>query len=146
MFLPDEKRRAVKLLRRQIAAIEAPERKAQKAADRTAKRERGKADRGRVREPGYLAFLRRQACTVAHLGGCEGHMDAAHLRFSDFKVGRTNPGKGLKSHDRWAVSLCRKHHTEQHMAGDERRWWAGTGLDPNEEADRLHAAYREQKP
>lgn len=103
----------------------------------------GKATRGRVLDGGYLAYLRRQPCEARHLGGCDGRIDPAHLRFSDFKVGRINPGKGRKSDDRWAVSLCRKHHDEQHAYGDERRWWMNVvRLDPNALAERSHAAYR----
>ena len=48
---------------------------------KTAKRERPKspkADRGRVRDNGFLAFLRRQPCAVGPVG-CAGPVEAAHI-------------------------------------------------------------------
>lgn len=117
-----------------------------RAERKQAKRSRPKsekANRGRVLDGGYLAFLRRQPCEARHLGGCAGPMDPAHIRFSDFKVGRINPGKGRKSDDRWALSLCRKHHDEQHAHGNERAWWENVvRRDPSALAIERHAAYR----
>lgn len=103
----------------------------------------GKADRGRVRDNAYLAYLRRQPCCVGHIlgDGCSGPTDPAHIRFSDFKAGRVNPGKSRKSDDRWALPLCRKHHDAQHAAGNERRWWSEVGLDPNFECQSRYAAF-----
>lgn len=151
MSLDLEQRRARDLLRRKIAEIEAPTRKAQKDRAREARKVQRKAvhvsaapnkRQPRVKDNAYLAHVRRQPCTLAHLGeGCEGHIDAAHLRYSNPKVGRTNPGMGNKSDDRWTLPLCRKHHTEQHAAGNEARWWSGKGVDPDAECLARRAAY-----
>lgn len=91
----------------------------------------------RERDNGYLAWLRRQPCAVCGSTPC----DAAHLRFANPSVGRTNPGMGCKPHDRHATALCREHHTEQHAAGNEARWWASKGIDPDRLSARLYAAY-----
>jgi hypothetical protein len=101
--------------------------------------ENAKPDRGRVRDKVYLAHVRRKPCTVGP-DGCEGAVEAAHLRFSDFAAGRINPGKSRKSDDCWALPLCQKHHREQH-ATSERRWWEGKGIDPNAAAMELRAAF-----
>lgn len=103
-----------------------------------------KADRGRIRDNAYLAYLRRQTCCVGPLLGdrCEGPTDPAHLRFSDFKVGRINPGKGRKSDDRWCLPVCRKHHDSQHAHGNERAWWSDVvRADPNALAVATYAAF-----
>jgi hypothetical protein len=149
--LPEEKRRARDLLRRQIAAIEADDRKAVKAERRTQRRVRAKAlkdDKGqrheRVHDKAYLAHTRRQSCIVGPiLGGCEGRIDPAHLRFGEPKVGRLNPGMGRKSDDKWVLPLCRKHHDAQHAAGNERAWWASVGIDPNEACIERYAAFQQ---
>jgi hypothetical protein len=148
--LPEEKRRARDLLRRQIAAIEADDRKAVKAERRTMRKARGRAlkdDPGqrheRVHDKAYLAHTRRQPCIVGPiLGGCEGRIDPAHLRFGEPKVGRLNPGLGRKSDDKWVLPLCRKHHEAQHAAGNERAWWASVGIDPNEACAERYAAFK----
>jgi hypothetical protein len=62
----------------------------------------GKADRGRMRDPGFLAYLRRQPCEARHLGGCEGPIHAAHIRYSDAAKGSVNPGMQRKNHDHHA--------------------------------------------
>ena len=150
-LLPEEKRRALSLLRRQMAEITAPERKAANKIKSAARRERARALKAsaapgkrheRERDNAYLAHVRRQPCIVGPiLGGCEGRIDPAHLRFGEPKVGRLNPGMGRKSDDKWTLPLCRKHHDEQHAAGNERKWWAGTGLDPNAECESRYAAF-----
>lgn len=85
-----------------------------------------KADRGRVRNTPYLAWLRRQPCRIGT--GCEGRVEACHVRYGDHKAGRVNPGLQKKPDDRWAVSLCAGHHREQHSM-NERAWWTSYGLD-----------------
>ena len=120
-----------------------------KAERRTQRRERGKALKAapgqrheRVHDKAYLAHTRRQPCIVGPiLGGCEGRIDPAHLRFGEPKVGRLNPGLGRKSDDRWVLPLCRKHHDAQHAAGNERVWWAGVGIDPNQACIERYAAF-----
>lgn len=97
-----------------------------------------KADRGRVREPGYLAYLRRQPCRIGT--GCEGRVEAAHVRYGDHKAGRVNPGLQKKPDDRWCVSLCTHHHAEQHRS-NERAWWNSYGLDGSQVAAAQYAEF-----
>lgn len=95
-----------------------------------------KADRGRVRDNGYLAYLRRQPCVACHrVPPC----DPAHIR--THKRGELPTGLGRKPDDRRATSLCRACHDRQH-AMRELDFWAGLGLDPFEVAERLFAAYQ----
>lgn len=96
-----------------------------------------KADRGRVRDSGYLAYLRRQACVVGP-AGCSGPIEAAHVR-----IGGT--GMQRKPSDQYAVSLCAAHHRTgpdaQHGRG-ERQWWSARGMDPFAVAARQFAEYQ----
>lgn len=153
--LSAEKRRATAMLRQQIAKITAPERKAANKETAAKRRERHQAlaestatnkRHERQHDKEYLAHTRRQPCIVGPiLGGCEGRIDPAHLRFGEAKVGRLNPGLGKKPDDKWVLPLCRKHHEAQHAAGDERRWWSGTGIDPNEACVERYAAFEAQR-
>lgn len=133
---------------KQLRTLKAKERAVRKARRKLALHQPTKADRGRVRDNGYLAYLRRQPCRIptlvkpSVLTPCGGRIDPAHLRYTDPKVGRSNPGLSCKSDDRWATSLCRRHHEEQHAYGNERAWWAGYGLDGSQVAIEQYAAYR----
>lgn len=98
-----------------------------------------KADRGRERDNGFLAYLRRQPCEAAHRGGCSGPIQAAHIRFND-GPGRQNPGGQRKNHDRHANPLCAGHHESQH-GGSERAFWSSLGKDAYETAAAHFAAY-----
>ena len=103
----------------------------------------GKADRGRVKEPGFLAFLRRLPCVACLIegGGC-GPTEAAHIRFSDARQGRVNPGMQRKSDDRWATPLGRGHHQHDQHAGSERAFWERLGIDPGELSAALYDAWQ----
>lgn len=100
----------------------------------------------RERDPGFLAFIRRQPC-CAGPAGCSGAIEAAHLRFASAARGKPLTGMQTKPDDRYAVPLCVAHHRAgpdaQHSHG-ESAWWAMRGLDPLEIADRLFAEYRSQ--
>lgn len=121
----------------EASAIKAAERKAAKS-----KRPKSeKADRGRVRDNGYLAFLRRQPCRVAGLT-CDGPIEACHVRYGDASRGKVNPGLQCKPSDFWCVSLCSRHHKEQHSRGNERAWWASHGKDGLAEAESQYAEYK----
>lgn len=125
--------------RREKAKAARAERKArQRVRPVKVKSARVKPDRGRERDNGFLAFLRRQPCAARGLGGCEGRIEAAHIRFGT--PDRPNPGLGRKNHDRWANPLCAGHHAEQHR-GSEQAFWARVGIDPAANAAALYAAY-----
>jgi hypothetical protein len=62
--------------------------------------------------PGHRAWVRRHHCCVR---GCLNiPIECAHVRTG------TDGGVGLKPSDRWTVSLCSAHHTEQHRLGKRR--------------------------
>lgn len=102
-----------------------------------------KADRGRERDNGFLAYLRRQPCEAASLGECSGPIDPAHIRFND-GPDRQNPGAGRKNHDRHCNPLCRAHHDLQH-SGSERGFWAGLGKDAYDTAAAHYDRYLKDK-
>ena len=154
MTLSAEQRRALNMLKAKVRELEAPEKKARKAKLKEGQRERRKALRERSdgqRQPrghddAYLAHVRLQPCLLAGIADdCQGRTDPAHLRFSDAKVGRLNPGAGNKSDDKWVLPLCRHHHDAQHAHGNERRWWSQWGIDPNAECERRYAAWKETR-
>lgn len=122
---------------READAIKRDERKASKQA----RPKSPKADRGRVRDPGFLAFLRRQSCAVGP-DGCSGPVEAAHVRYS--VPGEGSTGMQRKPSDTRAVPLCRVHHRDgpdaQHSTS-ERAWWAKHGIDPLALAARLFVIY-----
>ncbi len=105
----------------------------------TARKPGGKASRGRERDTGYLAFLRRQPCACGC--GAPAPSDAAHIRMASPERGKLPTGMQVKPSDRFAVPLNRVCHERQH-SGSESRFWSGLGLDPFEIADRLYAEYQ----
>lgn len=100
----------------------------------------GKADRGRVRDTGFLAFLRRQPCEARALGGCSGPVDPAHIRFND-GPDRQNPGGARKNHDHHCNPICRAHHDMQHGMS-ERLFWERLGKDAYATAAAHYARYQ----
>lgn len=123
--------------RARIAEVDGFKRDARKA-DRKARPKSPKADRGRERDNGYLAFLRRQPCA------CCGHpapSDAAHIRMASLERGKLPTGMQVKPSDRFAVPLNRACHSVQHSMS-EARFWSERGLDPFAIADRLYADYQ----
>lgn len=99
-----------------------------------------KADRGRERDNGYLAFLRRHPCA------CCGHpapSDAAHIRMASPELGKLPTGMQVKPSDRFAVPLNRACHMTQHSMS-EARFWSERGLDPFKISARLYAEYKEK--
>ena len=114
---------------------------ARKAATRARPRS-PKADRGRERDNGYLAFLRRQPCACC---GRAAPSDAAHIRMASPSRGKLPTGMQVKPSDRFAVALNRACHATQH-SGSEARFWSALNLDPFEIADRLYAEYQGSRP
>lgn len=149
--LDADTRRRKYALKRQIAEIEAAE-KAERPPRKATKREarvshgkvRGGDDRGRVREPLYLAFIRLQPCAARALGGCDGPVEAAHVRYSDAQRGRVNPGLQVKPSDEYTLPLCASHHRAGPIAQhsmNERRFWEMVGVEPAILMAELRSAY-----
>lgn len=116
---------------------------AHRKANRQARPKSPKADRGRVRDPGFLAFVRRQPCAVRQAQGlgCEGPIQACHIRTS--LPGEPPTGLQRKPNDDRCTSMCAKHHAEQHSMG-EMRFWARHSRDPFEIARQFYAEYSGQ--
>lgn len=153
-MLTIEQRRAKTMLERKLAEIKRAEKipfKAKQRAARSRQREALKHAAKGQRQPrrhdeAYLAHVRLQPCILTEIAGdCQGRTDPAHLRYSDAKVGRMNPGVANKSDDKWVLPLCRHHHDAQHACGNEPRWWSQWGIDPNEECERRYAAFQARR-
>lgn len=100
-----------------------------------------KADRGRERDNGFLAYLRRQPCEAAgFIGPCVGPVQAAHISYRVAGIPNSF-GRGVKNHDRHANPLCAEHHAKQHQCGDERKFWAAIGKDAYETAATHYSRY-----
>jgi len=61
------------------------------------------------RSPAHCDFVRDHACVVC---GSFDKIEVAHVRDG------TDCGMGMKPADRWTISLCRPHHSEQHRIGE----------------------------
>lgn len=95
----------------------------------------------RERNKPFLSFLRRQPCAAAHLGGCSGPIEAAHVRYSSAKHGVRNPGMQARNHDRHCNPLCHHHHQSDQHKRRERDFWAEVGVDAYDNAASLYAAF-----
>lgn len=119
-------------------AIRARERKEAKKA----RPKSPKADRGRVRDNAFLAWVRRQPCAVGPVG-CGGPTEAAHVRLS--APGEPMTGMQRKPNDARCVPLCQNHHRvgpdAQHAHG-ERQWWSARGIDPLQLAANYYARFQ----
>ena len=62
--------------------------------------------------PAHRAWVRRHGCSVP---GCNSLLiECAHVRRGG------DGGMGLKPSDAWCISLCSRHHAEQHKMGEKR--------------------------
>jgi hypothetical protein len=86
------------------------------------------------KEATHLAAIRQLPCVRCRKPAGE----AAHLRMSDQRLGKTNPGIGRKPPDRWCTPLCHGCHMYQHSIG-ERRFWSRLPVDPFALCQRLYA-------
>lgn len=130
----------------ELSRLKGLEREARKAVrksrqDRTHAPVAAKRDRGRNRDNGHLAWIRRLPCvaTYARTGeqvyGCQ----AAHLRMTDASKGKPHPGKGVKPSDFWTAPLTPEQHAIQGDVKGERRFWAELGIDPFDLCKALYA-------
>lgn len=150
-LLTAEQRRRKAELEREIAQIMDPlnvEAKARRRAARAAMVKRvGKRAKGqrqpRERDPGFLAYLRRLPCVAGMIeGGCEGPIEAAHIRMSSAKHGTRNAGMQQKPHDRHALPACHHHHQHDQHRGSEAAFYGRLGIDPFELSAALFSAYQ----
>lgn len=74
----------------------------------------------RVHDPDHLAFIRQCDCLCCYDNIST---EAAHIRFSEPRIAKFNPGVGQKPDDKFVVPLCGSCHRSQHDAGNERKWW-----------------------
>lgn len=124
---------------RQAKAVLKAHRQAAKPARGKPKAPKHKNAPTRKKDPVFSAWIRRQPCAVGPVG-CSGRIDPAHVR--SHRPGGRPTGMGRKPDDLGNLNpLCRRHHDEQHNAGNEVRWWAGYGKDPHAEAEQHGALY-----
>jgi hypothetical protein len=81
----------------------------------------------RIRDKGHVRFVAQQACLICGRQPSDAH----HLRFAQTRA------MARKVSDEFIVPLCRIHHRAVHRVGDERAWWAETGIDPGKVANTL---------
>ena len=73
----------------------------------------------------HTDWLHTQSCFICG----NPHIELAHVRKSDARAAKVNPGKGAKPSDIWVLPLCSAHHCEQHEIG-ERTFWESHEIDP----------------
>lgn len=89
----------------------------------------------------HLAWIRRLPCIAAYVTtgrmvyGCQ----AAHLRMSSARHGKSDPGMGRKPDDMWTLPLTPEAHRIQGDVKGEARFWRDLGVDPFTLCQRLHA-------
>ncbi|VDC49729.1 hypothetical protein BREV_BREV_01375 [Brevundimonas mediterranea] len=76
------------------------------------------------------------------MGGCDGPVEAAHVRYSDAAAGSVNPGMQRRNHDRHCNPLCHHHHQHDQHKRNERAFWAAAGLDAYASAAQYYAEYQ----
>lgn len=83
--------------------------------------------RPRQEDARHLAFIRTLPCIIT---GENTSVEAAHLRFTDLRVDKDQPGVGAKPDDMWVLPLSGEMHRRQHATGNELKFWATYGIDP----------------
>lgn len=68
---------------------------------------------GRVLDPDFMAWVRGQSCLLAHVGGCQGRVEADHAGPRPL---------GRKASDDTTIPLCTGHHRQR---TDARGYFAG---------------------
>jgi hypothetical protein len=74
----------------------------------------------------HLAFIRRLPCIVCHDNT---GTQAAHVRMSDARIAKINPGVGAKPDDKYTLPLCGECHAKQHSM-NELKFWEYRNIDP----------------
>ncbi len=74
----------------------------------------------------HRRWIAERPCVICTVTPCH----AAHIKFADARVCKPlSSNIGMKADDRFCVSLCEKHHMQQHSMG-ERNFWEQRKLDP----------------
>ena len=84
-----------------------------------------------IRSDPHRRFIASLPCLRCGTEPCQ----AAHVRIGWLALGKKPP-------DRHCVPLCQPCHEAQHLRGDERAWWADTGINPTTIAMQLFAVSR----
>lgn len=66
--------------------------------------------RPRIEDGKHLAWIRTLPCVITGAYGVE----AAHIRFADFRFAKRETGKAEKPDDKWGLPLSPEMHREQH--------------------------------
>jgi hypothetical protein len=74
----------------------------------------------RIRDRDHVRSVAKQPCLICGRQPSDAH----HLRFAQARA------LGRKASDEFTVPLCRGHHREVHLCGDEAAWWLRAGVDP----------------
>src|SRR4249920_3127791 len=74
----------------------------------------------RLRDKDHRRFVLQQACLVCGRVPSDPH----HLTFTQPRA------LGRRVSDEFTVPVCRVHHRELHLSGDEAAWWRGLNIDP----------------
>jgi hypothetical protein len=86
----------------------------------------------RLRDKAHLRFVASKPCLICGRQPSDPH----HLRFAQPRA------IGLKVSDEFTVPLCRTHHRQLHLVGDERQWWKSYNISPLEIAQTLWSETR----
>jgi hypothetical protein len=74
----------------------------------------------RLRSKSRLAAARKGGCCICGNPAADAH----HLRIAGH-----SRGLGIKNGDDWTIPLCRQHHDELHIWGDEKLFLDMHGID-----------------
>jgi hypothetical protein len=74
----------------------------------------------RLRDKDHRKFVLRQPCLVCGRVPSDPH----HLTFTQPRA------LGRRVSDEFTVPLCRVHHRELHLSGNESAWWHRVNIDP----------------
>jgi hypothetical protein len=90
----------------------------------------GEPKRHRSKE--HLKFVASRPCLIC--GRTPSH--AHHIRYAQPK------GLALKVSDEFTVPLCATHHSQNHMTGNELKWWQDHNIEPLSVARKLWQEFR----
>lgn len=152
MTLDAERRRKLADLRRQVKALEAPEREAKKIARAKGRQKREKALTGEHgqraainRDDAYMAWIHEQglACIACLNGEPVTYSGLNPIEAAHQWVVR-GPTKGKRAGHDTCVPLCRWHHQLAPNACDkgQRAFWSRLEIDPADLSSALYGAFK----